>query len=398
MTFAIIMLAIAGFLLFIQYLSIILAWGRCRPTRPQQDARQAGADVLPPISVVRPLCGMESFSGDTLMSSFALRYPAYELIFCVADAADPIIPWVRSAMQKHPHIAAQLLIGDEKISINPKLNNMVRGWKAARYDYIAFIDSNVLLVPEFLQSLLCSMTEDTGVVSAPPIGCLPRGFWAKLECAFLNTYEARWQYAAEACGIGYAQGKTLFFRRRELISGFSELAAEPAEDAAATKMVRARGLRAQLAIPSLQPLGGRRAKDVWSRQLRWARLRRVTFPLEFVPEILTGSVLPLLAALLAAEGLEAPVWLVGLGYTAAWYLPEWALARLCRWPSDLMMIPALMLRDALIPALWIAAWLGRGFSWRGNGIEPEPAKISRAASTKLVWERVRTSLDRAFSR
>jgi len=404
MTFTIIMLAAAGFLLFIQYLSAFLAWCRCRPSRGQRDVAMAAQDTgLPPISLVRPLCGLETFSGETLRSSFTLSYPQYELLFCVADPSDPIIPWVKAAMRAHPDVPSQLLIGDEKISINPKLNNMVRGWKTARFDRIAFIDSNVLLVPEFLQSLIRALRDDTGVVSAPPVGLSPRGFWAHLECAFLNTYEARWQYAADACGMGFAQGKTLFYRRSELETGFMELAAEPAEDAASTKMVRRRGLKARLAMPSSQPLGERSALDVWSRQLRWARLRRVTFPLEFAPEILTGSALPLLAAALAAYGLGVSVPLVMVLFLAAWYVPEMALAFCCRWPANGSLLLALMLRDCLIPALWVAAWMSRNFTWRGNGIEVEPQSPAAnphavTASTKLVWHRVRTSWERAFSR
>jgi ceramide glucosyltransferase len=357
----------------------------------------------PAISLVRPLCGLESFSGETLHSSFTLNYPVYELLFCVANASDPIIPWVRAAMRAHPNVPSQILIGDEKISINPKLNNMVRGWQAARFDRIAFIDSNVLLAPEFLQSLVMAMHEDTGVVSAPPIGVAPRGFWAHLECAFLNTHEARWQYAAAAVGMGFAQGKTLFYPRSVLESGFMELANEPAEDAATTKMVRRRGLQARLAMPSMQPLGARSAADVWSRQLRWARLRRVTFPWEFAPEIMTGCALPLLAAALAAYGFGVSVPLAILAYVFAWYLPEIALAVLCRWPVSLVTPVVLVLRDALIPALWVAAWMGRNFTWRGNGIDVDAQSVETAprrafTSTKLAWNRVRTSWDRAFPR
>ena len=154
MAFTIIMLAAAGFLLAVQYVTAFLAWLRCRPSRGRHDVLVAArAEALPPISLVRPLCGLESFSGETLRSSFTLSYPAYELLFCVADPADPIIPWVRAAMRAYPEVPSQLLIGDEKISINPKLNNMVRGWQTARFDRIAFIDSNVLLTPDFLQSL-----------------------------------------------------------------------------------------------------------------------------------------------------------------------------------------------------------------------------------------------------
>jgi ceramide glucosyltransferase len=404
MTFTIIMLAGAGFLLFIQYLTAFLAWVRCRPSRGRRDALAAArAEELPAISLVRPLCGLESFSGETLRSSFTLSYPAYELIFCVADPSDPIIPWVRAAMRSYPDVPSELIIGDEKISINPKLNNMVRGWQTARFDRIAFIDSNVLLSPDFLQSLIHALRDDTGVVSAPPVGLLPRGFWAHLECAFLNTYEARWQYAADAFGIGFAQGKTLFFRRSELESGFMELADEPAEDAASTKMVRRRGLKARLAMPSSQPLGARTAGDVWSRQLRWARLRRVTFPLEFIPEILTGGAMPVLFMALAAYAAGYPISLAILIYILAWYAPEMVLAKFCRWPANMSLLLALLLRDGMIPALWVAAWMGRNFTWRGNGIEVDAAsprgfRPRAATSTKLVWKRVRTSWDRAFPR
>jgi ceramide glucosyltransferase len=404
MTFTIIMLAVAGLLLFLQYLTAFLAWLRCRPSRGRRDALALEkVDTFPAISLVRPLCGLESFSGETLRSSFTLSYPSYELLFCVANPSDPIIPWVRAAMRTYPEVPSQLIIGDEKISINPKLNNMVRGWQTARFDRIAFIDSNVLLAPDFLQSLIHALREDTGVVSAPPIGLLPRGFWAHLECAFLNTYEARWQYAADAFAMGFAQGKTLFFRRSELESGFMELAQEPAEDAASTKMVRRRGLKARLAMPSSQPLGERSVKDVWSRQLRWARLRRVTFPMEFVPEILTGAAVPLLALALAAYTAGFSVLLAVLLYILAWYAPEIILAKLCRWPINPSLALALPLRDGMIPALWVAAWMGRNFTWRGNGIEVDAAsprgfRPRAATSTKLVWKRVRTSWDRAFPR
>jgi ceramide glucosyltransferase len=299
-------------------------------------------------------------------------------------------------------VPSQLLIGDEKISINPKLNNMVRGWKTARFDRIAFIDSNVLLAPEFLQSLVLALRDDTGVVSAPPIGVEPRGFWAHVECAFLNTYEARWQYAADAVGMGFAQGKTLFYRRAELETGFMELANEPAEDAASTKMVRRRGLRARLAMPSLQPLGARSAADVWGRQLRWARLRRVTFPAEFAPEILSGCGVPLLSVGLAAYGLGLSVPAATGGLVVAWYVPEILMASFCRWPANLSMLAAMVIRDGLIPALWVAAWRSRNFTWRGNGIEVDEqvlkTKSHAFTSTKLVWNRVRTSWDRAFPR
>ena len=81
-----------------------------------------------------------------LASTFALAYPHYEAIFCVASPADPVIPLVERLIAAHPAIPARLLVGDDRVCSNPKLNNLVKGWKSARYGWIIMADSNVLMV------------------------------------------------------------------------------------------------------------------------------------------------------------------------------------------------------------------------------------------------------------
>ena len=262
--------------------SIAVAIGRFR--RPPRLA--ALSSQLPPVSLVRPLCGIDNYAADTLSSTFALDYPRYEILFCVASAKDPVVPLVERLIADHAGVQARLLIGDERISTNPKLNNVLKGWAAAAHDWIILADSNVLMPPNYIQRLFASWRDDTGLVASPPVGCRPDGFWAELECAFLNTYQARWQYAADAAGSGFAQGKTMLWRRADLdrVGGIAALAREVAEDAAATKIVRGAGLKVRLVDrPFAQPLGRRTAAEVWNRQLRWARLRRASFLLYFLP-------------------------------------------------------------------------------------------------------------------
>ena len=139
---------------------------------------------------------------------------------------------------------------------------------------------------------------------------VPAGVWAELECAFLNTYQARWQYLADTLGAGFAQGKTMLWRRAVLqqAGGIEALARDLAEDAAATKVVDAQGLRVRLVdAPFGQPLGYRGTDEVWNRQVRWARLRRASFPACYLPELLTGAPLPLLACGLVAAHADLPV-------------------------------------------------------------------------------------------
>jgi ceramide glucosyltransferase len=104
-----------------------------------------------------------------------------------------------------------LLIGSHAISENPKLNNVCKGWRAAAYDWIVMADSNVLMPRDYVERMLAAWRADTGLVSSPPVGCRPDGFWAELECAFLNTYQVRWQYAS---GPALAQGMRRTFSCR----------------------------------------------------------------------------------------------------------------------------------------------------------------------------------------
>ncbi len=254
------------------------------------------------------------------------------------------------------------------LTSNPKLNNLIKGWRVARHAWVVMADSNVLMPPDYLQRLLAGWRVDSGLLCAPPIGCMPHGFWAEVECAFLNTYQARWQYAADTVGLGFAQGKTMLWRRADLerAGGIGALGAEIAEDAAATKVVRRAGRRVRLVDGAFgQPLGARTARQIWSRQVRWAKLRRATFPIFFVPELLSGSAAPLLAAAYAAAALDVSPGFVVM-FAAAWYGCEAALARAAGWHLSPLSPLAWLMRDVMLPTLWVQAWLGNSFSWRGN--------------------------------
>jgi cellulose synthase/poly-beta-1,6-N-acetylglucosamine synthase-like glycosyltransferase len=187
----------------IQFASILLAVLRLN----QRDKGFAGLGEG--ISVIRPLCGIENFIEETLRSTFQLDYACYEIIFCVADADDPVIGIAERLIAAYPGIDARLLIGNSAVSANPKLNNLVKGWRAARHDWILMADSNVLMPRDHLQRMLSAWRDDTGLVCSPPVGAAPANFWAELECAFLNTYQARWQSFADGIGLGFAQGKAM---------------------------------------------------------------------------------------------------------------------------------------------------------------------------------------------
>jgi ceramide glucosyltransferase len=375
--------------------SILIAIGRCRTqraaTEPQtalgllgltrflqrrgiklggKRSTQSAQSDAAGVSIVRPVCGIENHGEETLRSAFHLDYPNYEIIFCAAAASDAVVPTVQRLMAEHPEVPARLLFGNETISDNPKLNNVCKGWRAAAHDWLVMADSNVLMPRDYLGRLMAAWRADTGLVASPPIGGRPEGFWAELECAFLNTYQARWQYVADSIGIGFAQGKSMLYRKSDIekAGGIKLLAAEPAEDAATTKIVRAAGLRVRLVdAPFEQPLGHRRAGDVWARQRRWARLRTASFKQFYMLEALAGGAVPLALAAYVVVALELPLISV-LVPVVIWYGAEAVLAWTAGWHLSWRSPFAWMLRDLLLPLLWILGWLGTGVVWRGHRI------------------------------
>lgn len=347
----------------------------------------------PPVTIVRPLCGRERFSEETLRSGFVLDYRDYELVFCVASSADPVISLVEEIMVEHPEVAARVMVGDDRVSENPKLNNCIKGWEAARHDWVVLADSNVLMPPDYIARLLSAWRPDTGVVCSTPIGVRPDGFWALVECAFLNTLQARWQYAGEAMGHGFTQGKSMLWNASFLNGkgGLRALGTEIAEDAAATKLVRQAGLRVHLVDePFAQPLGRRRMGEIWARQFRWARLRRVTFPLFFAPEVLSSPVFPVIAIAFWAGWGSASLALTGL-LLASWYGSEALLARRAGWHLSPAMLAAFLVRDILVLTIWVGALVGRDVVWRGNAMRigtHGAAKLAPADALNAEHERL----------
>jgi ceramide glucosyltransferase len=360
--------AVCGFLTIMHLLSVATAIVRCRRGRHYVPA----SPDAPAVSLIRPVCGIENHGEETLRSTFTLDYPRYEIIFCVSRGDDPVVPLVRRLMAAHGHVPARLLVGEERINDNPKLNNVAKGWRAAVHDWIIIADSNVLMPPDYIQRMLARWLPRTGLVCSPPVGSAPVGLWAELECAFLNTFQVRWQYFADTIGLGFAQGKNMLWQRKVLenAGGIRALGAEPAEDAAATKIVRRAGLKVRLADePFPQPLGYRSAADVWGRQLRWARLRRATFRHYYALEILVGGFWPLLGAVSVAAALEAPVISATLAFAMLWYGAEALLVLAAGWHLSWRSPLLWMLRDLLLPVLWVNGWIGTGFVWRGNYVQ-----------------------------
>lgn len=356
--------------------SSLIALGRLRGGPP------AGAFAdAPRVALVRPVAGLEHGLEPALRTSFALSYPHVATFFCVEDEADPAVPLIRRLIAEHPSAGARLLIGRDRIGINPKINNIAKAWRATDAQWIAIADSNALLPPDFIEGLMARWAPGRAVVSSPTLIVGPEGLPAEIEAAFVNLSHTRVSLAADRLGIAYVLGKAMLWRRDAMdrIGGLPAIASEFGDDIMARKLILAAGMTARLGRPIPQRSGRRSWREVWSRQLRWLRVSRGPTRSIYLLQLLAANILPMFwIAVLAMTG--ALPWVALPVFILGWYAVECALALSVGWPVSWRMPLALAIRDLIYIPLWIAGLMPRPVAWRGHVEGPEANPRDPAAA------------------
>src|SRR5262249_56563998 len=88
----------------------VVAHGALRARR-RADARSQTHGFAPPVSIIKPLCGLDDELEQNLESFFELDYPDYEILFSFATDDDPAFAVARRVADRHPGRAATF-VGD----------------------------------------------------------------------------------------------------------------------------------------------------------------------------------------------------------------------------------------------------------------------------------------------
>ena len=172
---------------FVAFLVLLLAgsWVYCVLTRIA--ARRylaispAPPATLPPISVLKPLCGQDDRLEENLRSFFTQDYPDYEILFAVDALADPAVAVVDKVRREFPQgPRVHLVETGEPIVPNRKAHSLARLVARAQHSILVMSDSDVHVPPGLLRSCRCR-------VSGPGRGrrdmSLPRGAWTRILVA-----------------------------------------------------------------------------------------------------------------------------------------------------------------------------------------------------------------------
>jgi ceramide glucosyltransferase len=337
--------------------------------RRRRAAAPAASGWRPPVSVLKPLCGAEPQLAECLRSFARQAYPDLQLVFGVREGTDPAIAVVDELRREFPALDIELVVDGRPHGENLKAANLINMLPHARHPVVLISDSDVRVEPGYLQAVVGALVpEDVGAVTCLYRGRAASGLWSRLAALFINDWYFPAVLVSQALGDrSFASGVTIAMRRRTLdaIGGLQVIADHLADDWLICEHVRRLGLKTVLSPVVVETeVADEGFLAHANRELRWMRTIRTVQPLGYAFMALS-FVLPVAAAgLLMAWPSRWAFALAAL--TLAGRLGLHGEQRRRGEPGvgyDYALIP---LRDALLLAVWIAGFLGRGITWRGR--------------------------------
>lgn len=340
------------------------------------------------ITCLKPMCGLDPELEENLESFARLEAPGHFEVLLVFDRErDAGLPIARAVAARHPE-RFRIVIGRENVP-NNKAASVLYGLKYARYPFIWMTDSNVRATQAHFESQLRTWryTQRHGPVPAlvhAPMGCVEgTGLGSAFDRVQLATFNNQGAEASLWGGIDAVVGKSLFFRHEDLsaVDAWPTFKAITGEDFEMGRAFRRKGAVLNSQRATLQVLGPMTLKSFYLRQLRWAGTRkRVSFFTYLVFEPFTYFAL---GWLWCALGL-LPWWAFGSAY-ALKLLGDTALVKAFVGrvrPLDILLVP---LKDLVVLAGWLAAWVDTDVEWRGSTLALTE-KPKRANPTLLQGE------------
>jgi ceramide glucosyltransferase len=324
----------------------------------------------PPISILKPICGLDSDSYTNLASFCQQDYPTYQIIFGVRSAADPAIPTLHQIIRDFPRIDIRLVVDERTIGTNLKVSNLANIEPYALYDLLLISDSDIKVGPDYLRRIVQPMQHlKTGVVT-----CLYRSRVqnpiAALEALSISTdFHANVLVARQLGWLKFAMGSSILIRQTVLqkMGGLKAICDYLADDFMMGNLAAKTGYKVVLSDYVVEhTLDTDNWVDLVQHQTRWNRCTRAASFSGYLGLFLGhGIPLSLLFVLLNhgssfSWSILAFTWLARLlmGWVIGVKSLQDTVAKKLFW-----LIP---LRDLLSFGLWSYGLIGDRISWRGK--------------------------------
>lgn len=345
------------------------AWAAWNFFSEPRDASGA-ISFAPPVSVLKPVRGLDRGAYENFASFCQQDYPEYEILFAADNEGDPAVAVIRQLMRDFPKLPIRLLIGVDRVGANNKVAKLCRLAEEASHDLLVISDSDVRVAPDYLRGVAAPFADPkVGAVTA-----LYRAIEAPTFGAVMDTVGASGSFATSALvarsleGLKFTMGSTMATTRQRLgeIGGFAALLDLHSDDYELGRRIADCGYRVELAPkPVDMEFPSETLAGYLRHELRWlVGIRHIRPGGHFGLLMTQGIAWAAVAALLAASPAAAIGWIVaylcirlGTGYmVGVWGLGDPVLRR------KLCLLP---LHDFFMFFVWVASFAVNRIEWRG---------------------------------
>jgi len=335
-------------------------------------APRFGAETLPPLSLLKPIKGVEEELELNLRSFFDQAYPGeLEVIFSSETHDDPGILVARAIAADYPHVDVRFVLCDVDFGLNPKVANLAAAYNVAKHELVLQSDANVRANQGYLEAIVRELlAEDATLLSSIVVGVGERSLGATLENLQLTALIAPSVCTAlHVAGVTCVIGKSMLMRKSEIddLGGMDAMRDILCEDFILGQRVQNSGRKVILSTNILQNVNRDIPVDRFlARHSRWLKMRAVIHFGSFVADLFANPVAWSALAMLSS-GFES--WTVAFffGMMSAKMAGEaFFLRRLRGHGVKLSMLWLSPLKDLVMAAIWPYCAVSRSVEWRGR--------------------------------
>lgn len=352
------------------YLVLVILASRRFPNSPEPTRKSP----LPPVTLLKPVHGLEPFLERNLESFFLQDYPDFEIIFGARDSGDPALEIVELLRARYPQIKTSVVLSGEPRYPNAKVFTLEKMVPRASAEYLVITDSDVVVRPDCLRQVVAPLLDPAnGVVTCLYRGMPVEGLWSRLEALGMSVELTSGVLVANMLeGMKFALGPTMATRKDVLdsIGGVGQLGQYCADDYMLGNLADRGGKRVILSkhvIGHVATNTSVRASIV--HQVRWMRSTRFS---RSAGHIGTGLTYAMPFGLLGlAGGVLAHNWLPGIGLLAFAYLNRMTQAvavgrNVVDDPESFRFCWLYPLRDLIGFIVWCCSFTGSEIVWRSE--------------------------------
>ena len=352
---------------FVYYLIALYSSWRFFRRTPEREVRNAS--FTPPVSNLKPVRGLDPDAYENFASFCRQDYPEFEIVFCVGDRDDPVLPVIEKLTRDFPERTIRVLFGSGRTATNDKVAKLVRMVSEAQYEVVVITDSDVRVKPDYLRTVVAPLANPkVGAVTCLYVHAEETSFAEELQTiGMISDFYAGIVVAKELDGIKFAFGQTVVTTRKRLagFGGYQAIENRPADDLLVGRLIADQGYEVQLLPYTVLTVADYKSmRELLHKRLRWMVVMRHMRPWGHLGLLLTQGLPWCLAAIAIHPSLGVALGYlgtyVGLRVAMTSMIGMWGLRQRGLWKKMFLIV----VWDTTAFLIWLASFLRRTIRWR----------------------------------